>query len=271
MVWFDFCIKDSGRYREVCCDALGSFISFNRVLSHLIQFYYTLLFRVSLTYFLFELLANERWPNNADSAILPAVARMTLFQSSSSCSSVWREYIVSSDFIQSTQISKFCWFIKTFYCGPSPFSDIAVFFFRYLRNLCYSLYRLQFLITVNRPTQSVMYIPFQVNRCHKSILRILQYKFLKSCSEDFILKNPTKIWFSAQDHAVLLLLFDIVGLFISARQKSAWSKWFVSELYQHRRGILEGPALKYFYMIHRGGRCVRQIFWFAQNHICTNC
>ena len=53
---------------------------------------------------------------------------------------------------------------------------------------------------------------------------------------------------------VLLILPNIVGLFISARQKSAWCKWFVPQLYQLRRGISEGPALKYFYMIHRGGR-----------------
>jgi len=42
---------------------------------------------------------------------------------------------------------------------------------------------------IHRPTQSIMYVPFQVNRFHKSILVIEQYKYLKSCSEDFILKN----------------------------------------------------------------------------------
>ena len=31
-------------------------------------------------------------------------------------------------------------------------------------------------------------------------------------------------------------------------------KWFVPQLYQFRRGISGGPALKYFYMIDRGGR-----------------
>ena len=31
-------------------------------------------------------------------------------------------------------------------------------------------------------------------------------------------------------------------------------KYFVPQLYQFRRGILGGPALKYFDMIHRGGR-----------------
>jgi len=99
-----------------------------------------------------------------------------------------------------------------------------------------------------------MYILFQVSNFHKSILLIVQYKYLKSSSEDFILKNPTKIWLSAQDRVVLLLLLNIVGFFISTRKKSAWQKWFVPQLYLLRRGILEGPALKYFYMIHRGGR-----------------
>ena len=83
----------------------------------------------------------------------------------------------------------------------------------------------------------------------------------------FILKNPTKIRFSAQDHAVLLLLPNAVGFFISARQKSAWWKWFVPKLYQHRRGILEGPALKYFYMIHRDGRMWDVIFWSKTSHL----
>ena len=31
-------------------------------------------------------------------------------------------------------------------------------------------------------------------------------------------------------------------------------KCFVPQLYQFRRGISGGPALKYFYMIHRGGQ-----------------
>ena len=36
-----------------------------------------------------------------------------------------------------------------------------------------------------RPTQSVMYVPLQVNRFHESILLIVQYKYSKSCSGDF--------------------------------------------------------------------------------------
>jgi len=47
-----------------------------------------------------------------------------------------------------------------------------------------------FFLTDGHPTQSIMYIPLQVNRFQKRILLIAQYKYLKSCSEDFILKSP---------------------------------------------------------------------------------
>ena len=36
-----------------------------------------------------------------------------------------------------------------------------------------------------RPTQSIMYVPLQVNRFQKNILLIVQYKYLKSCFGDF--------------------------------------------------------------------------------------
>jgi len=36
-----------------------------------------------------------------------------------------------------------------------------------------------------RPTQSVMYVPLQVNIFDESILLIVQYKYLKLCSGDF--------------------------------------------------------------------------------------
>jgi len=91
-----------------------------------------------------------------------------------------------------------------------------------------------------RPTQSIMYIPFHVNICHKSILLILQYNDLKSYYENFIFKNPTKISFSAQDHAVLLLLINIVGFFISARQKSSFCK-FVTHSCTEWKGHVGGP------------------------------
>jgi len=36
-----------------------------------------------------------------------------------------------------------------------------------------------------RPTQSIMYVPLQVNRSQKCILLIVQYKYIKPCSGDF--------------------------------------------------------------------------------------
>jgi len=38
------------------------------------------------------------------------------------------------------------------------------------------------------PTQSIIYVPLQVNRFQKSILLIVQYKDLKSRSGDFIVR-----------------------------------------------------------------------------------
>jgi len=45
------------------------------------------------------------------------------------------------------------------------------------------------------------------NRFQKNILLIVQYKYLKSCSEDLF----SRIWSSAQDYAVLVLLLNPGG------------------------------------------------------------
>jgi len=47
-------------------------------------------------------------------------------------------------------------------------------------------------LRVARPTQSTMYVPFQVKIFQKNILLIFEYKFSKSFSEYIILKNPKK-------------------------------------------------------------------------------
>ena len=39
------------------------------------------------------------------------------------------------------------------------------------------------------PTQSIMNVPLQVNTFQKIILLIVQYKYVTSCSKDFILQN----------------------------------------------------------------------------------
>jgi len=44
-------------------------------------------------------------------------------------------------------------------------------------------------IETGRPTQSIVYVLLQVIRFQKSILLIVQYTYLKSCSGDVILQN----------------------------------------------------------------------------------
>jgi len=42
-----------------------------------------------------------------------------------------------------------------------------------------------YIYTYIRPTQSIMYVPLQVNGFQKNVLLIVQYKYLKSCPGDF--------------------------------------------------------------------------------------
>ena len=78
----------------------------------------------------------------------------------------------------------------------------------------------------------------------------------------------SKIWFSTQDHAVLLELLNIVGFFISARQKSALWKWFVPQLYQLWKGIWAGPDLKYFCRIQLGrAEATRPWVWHSRTQV----
>jgi len=103
------------------------------------------------------------------------------------------------------------------------------------------------------PTQSIIYVPLEVIRFQKSILLIVQYKYFKSFSGDFILQN---------------LILRIRSCGISFITQSSWGfhfnltetcqmEMFVPQSYQLRRGISGGPALKHFYVIHRGGRTPR--------------
>ena len=97
-----------------------------------------------------------------------------------------------------------------------------------------------------------MYIPFQVNRFQKKILIIVQYKYSKSCSGEFFSKIQQK---SDPPHKIMRsFLYYSTQLAFSFQPGRNLPGG--NDLYQHRRGILEGPALKFFYMIHRGGRSV---------------
>ena len=104
------------------------------------------------------------------------------------------------------------------------------------------IYTSTHLHSYNRPTESIIHVPLQVNRFQKSILLIVQYKYSKSCSGDFILQN-------------LILRSRSCGTgFIT---QSSWVfhfhltimvRWncFVPQLYQLRRGIRRGQPLNIF-------------------------
>jgi len=69
----------------------------------------------------------------------------------------------------------------------------------------------------------------------------------------------SRIWSSSQDHAVLVLLLSLAEFF-------TW-KCYVSLLYQHGRDFSGGAALKYFYLIHKGGRLLGPTR-FSSNMLC---
>ena len=84
----------------------------------------------------------------------------------------------------------------------------------------------------------------------KNILLIVHYKYLKIVFRGFYFPEsdpPHKImryWFYYSIQ--LVYHFHLINMI-------RW-KCFVPQWYQIRRGISGGPALKYFYMIHRSGR-----------------
>ena len=105
-------------------------------------------------------------------------------------------------------------------------------------------------VVTYRPTQSIMYVPLQVNRFKKIILLIVRYKYLKSCSRRFYCPN-------------LILCTRLCGtMFITQPScpcyfhltESVRRKWFVLAVYQFRKGISAGPALKYLTWFIGAGR-----------------
>ena len=103
---------------------------------------------------------------------------------------------------------------------------------------------------------------------HKSILLIVQYKYLKICSKDFTLQD-------------LILRTRLCGTDFIPRcglvvdfhlTKMVRRKCFAPDLYQLRKGKTAGLALKYFYMIHRVGRtysyiCIYNIYVYMYTYI----
>ena len=107
--------------------------------------------------------------------------------------------------------------------------------------------------SVIRPTQSIMYVPLQVDTFQKSILLIVQYKYLKSCYEDCSVQNPILLTRSCGTGFIT----QSSWVFHFHQTTLVWWKCFVPQLCQFRRGISEGPALKYFNRIDRGGQYIR--------------
>ena len=103
---------------------------------------------------------------------------------------------------------------------------------------------------VYRPTQSIMYVPLQVNRSQKCTLLIVQDKYIKSCSGDFYSPESdpphkimrywvyywTQLCFGFPPDRICQVEMICIG--------------GVPVLKRHFGGA--GPWI--FYMIHRGGR-----------------
>ena len=84
-------------------------------------------------------------------------------------------------------------------------------------------------------THSIKYVPLQVNRFQKNILLIVQYKYLRSFSGDF---NSLESH-HPQDHAVMVLLLNLVGFFISN-----WPRWSGGNFLHHSCTSFEGASRK---------------------------
>jgi len=99
------------------------------------------------------------------------------------------------------------------------------------------------------PTQSIMYVPLQVNRSQKYILLIVQYKYINFILQNLILRTRLcGTGFITQPSCVLE--FHLT--------ESVRRKWFVLAVYQFWKGISAGPALKYFtWFIGAGGNATR--------------
>ena len=96
-----------------------------------------------------------------------------------------------------------------------------------------------------RPTKSIIYVPLQVNRFQKSILLIVQNKYLKSCSKDLILHN-------------LILCTRLCGTGIITQPSwfffSTWSIWSGGNILYHSCTSSEGAS--------RGGQPLNILTWF---------
>ena len=94
-----------------------------------------------------------------------------------------------------------------------------------------------------RPTQSIIRVTLLVNRFQKSILLIVQYKYLKFCSRDLNLQNMILRTRSCSNG------FITQSSWIFQFHPTIMVRWkcFVPQFYQFRRGIW-GGASPYFFL-----------------------
>jgi len=102
-------------------------------------------------------------------------------------------------------------------------------------------------------TQSIMYVPLQVNRFRKSVLLIVQYKYLKSSSGDFYSTE------SDPPHKIMRywLYCSICWFFHFQLTESVMRKWFVFAVYQEKIAARQGRTLIIFtwFIWAGGGNC----------------
>ena len=93
-------------------------------------------------------------------------------------------------------------------------------------------------------------VHFLVYRFQRSILLVVQYKYLTSCSKDFI---PQYLILRTRSCGTAYIA-ELSWLLHFHPTTCVWWKLFVPAGVPFPRGISVGPALKYFDMIHRIGR-----------------
>jgi len=87
-------------------------------------------------------------------------------------------------------------------------------------------------------------------------------QIFKCCAKD----RCSKIWSSAQDYAVAVLLLNMIESLISTLTKIFRRKWFVPVRYQLPKGKMVGIDLQYLYVIRRFG----WIYTFMHIHTYIN-
>jgi len=102
----------------------------------------------------------------------------------------------------------------------------------------------------DRPTQSIVYVPLQVNRFRNSVLLIVQYKYLKSCSGYF--NSPE----SDPLHKIMRywLYYSICWFLHFQMTESVRWKWFVLAVYQLKIASRRGRTLIIFKWFIGAGR-----------------